>query len=145
MWDLEGLELTGRYGNWFERTYEIIEGWYGTVALVMSAEQSPGPEWERCVPDVFYGEGIRWTRHVPAGQVTGVHSTVAQGVIGGACVDLLAQRGDGRWAVSSDGKTVDHLVRMGMTMEDGLWNGWVPQRDVTAITRASYIPYPEAS
>lgn len=144
MWDLAGLELTGRYGTWFERTYELAGTTADSMSLVMSAEQSPGLEWVRCTADVFYGENMRWTRVVPALQLTDVHGTVAQGMIGGVCVDLLAQRSDGAWAVSSDGNPVDLLVRLGLAIEDGLWNGWVPEREVSAITRASYIPYPEA-
>jgi hypothetical protein len=144
MWDLAGQELTGRYGTWFERTYELAGSTEGGVVLLMSAEQAPGTDWERCTPDVFYGENTRWTLVVPAAEITDVHHTIAQGMIGGVSVDLLAQRCDGAWAVFSGEKEINVLVRLGLAIEDGLWNGWVPKQEVSAITRASYTPFPEA-
>jgi hypothetical protein len=144
MWDLAGMELTGKYGTWFERTYELDVCPESGVSLLMSAEQAPGPDWVLRTPDVFYGENTRWTLTIPAAQITDVHETIAQGMIGGACVDLLAQRCDGAWAVSSEAKEIDVLVRLGLSIEDGLWNGWVPEGEVTAITRASYAPLTEA-
>src|SRR6476661_2032598 len=126
MWDLAGLELTGVYGDWSGRTYELVNAEAEIMTLLMSAEESPGPDWVHRMPDAFYGESLRWALNVPRTEVTDVHTTVVQGSIDGTFVDVLAQRQDRSWAVKAgDGdESLEALLRrLGVIPAGSVWNG----------------------
>lgn len=138
MFDLDGLELTGTYGTWSGRVYEIAERHRGQVLLLTSAEVAPGPDWTWRDPDHFFGEGNRWQCEVPAAEVTGVHRTVVQGSIEDSIFDLDAQRDDGDWAVSTVCAGNPLLRRLGLQPSNGKWSGWAPVEEVFGITRTSH-------
>jgi hypothetical protein len=50
-------ELTGTYGTWSERSYELDNPETDMLTLLMCAEEAPGPDWAHLTTDVFYGEG----------------------------------------------------------------------------------------
>lgn len=145
MWDLAGLELTGIYGIWSERSYELADIETDTMTLLMTAEESPGPGWVHREPDAFYGESMRWALSVPSTEVTEVHNTIVQGSVDGVFVDVLAQRFDRSWAVSTDdpdGTLTAFLTRLGLVPSGSTWTGWVPENQVEITGRASYLPWP---
>lgn len=146
MWDLTGLELTGVYGTWSGRSYELVNHEAEIMTLVMSAEEAPGPDWVHRAPDAFYGESMRWELHVPRTEVTDVHATIVQGTIEGYFVDILAQRHDRAWAVSAESATdtfAELLRRLGLVPAGDAWSGWVPESEVFITSRASYVPWPQ--
>lgn len=148
MWDLSGLELTGVYGTWSERSYELTDLQADSVTLLMSAEDPPGPEWTHRLPDEFYGESVRWALTVSRAEVTDIHNTIVQGTVGGVFVDVLAQRFDGSWAVSAqdtDDIAQEVLRRLNLVYvpASGAWSGWLPQAQVTITGRASYVAWPQ--
>lgn len=148
MWDLAGLELTGCYGTWSERSYELTDIEDDTLTLLMSAEESPGPGWVHRAPDEFYGESLRWALSVPRIEVTDMHHTLVQGMVGDVFVDVLAQRCDRSWAVTAEGTddaiAVEMLRQFGLAKaaRTGAWSGWVPEDKVAITGQASYTPWP---
>lgn len=148
MWDLEGLELTGCYGIWAERSYELVDIESDSLTLLMSAEESPGPGWVHRTPDEFYGESLRWALSVPRAEVTDMHHTLVQGIVGDVFVDVLAQRFDRSWAVSAedtdDAVAAEMLRQLGLIRESraAAWCGWVAEDQVAITARASYVPWP---
>lgn len=149
MWDLDGHELTGVYGTWSERSYELTDMEAESLTLLLSAEDSPGPEWTHRIPDEFYGESMRWSLTVSRAEVTDIHSTIVQGTVGGVFVDVLAQRFDRSWAVSAqdtdDDIAQEVLRRLGLVQSpaSGAWSGWLPEAQVAITGRASYVPWPQ--
>lgn len=148
MWDLDGLELTGVYGMWSDRSYELADLETDSLTLLMSAEESPGPDWVHRIPDEFYGESIRWALTVSRAEVADIHNTIVQGTVGGVFVDVLAQRLDRSWAVSAqdtDDIAPEVLRRLGLVHVpgSGTWSGWLPEARVTITGRASYATWPQ--
>lgn len=146
MWDLAGRELTGVYGTWSERIYELVDAETDMTTLLMSSDESPGPDWIHRIPDAFYGESMRWSLSVPRSEVTEVHTTIVQGAIDGTFVDVLAQRQDRSWAVKAEGgdESLEALLRrLGVIPANSTWNGWVPEPVVSITARASYVPWPQ--
>lgn len=146
MWDLAGLELTGCYGTWSERSYELVDVEDDRVTLLMNSDESPGPDWVHRQPDKFYGESMRWSLSVPRAEVTDMHNTLVQGTVDGMFVDVLAQRQDRSWAVKAeDGdESLEALLRrLGVIPAGSSWNGWVPESLVSITARASYVDWPQ--
>jgi hypothetical protein len=135
MWDLDGRELTGRYGRWNESTYELWGDHPRIATLVMSSEAAPGPTWKRRVPDVFYGEGSRWETHLPREEVTDVRYVFVKTEIEGVAFSVDAQRDDGHWAVSTVGDETALIRRLGLTATRGAWAGWVEPHEVGELSR----------
>lgn len=136
MWSLVGDELSGAYGCWNDRVYELMGDSGGEVTLVMSAEAEPGPDWSRRAPDVSWAEGHRWELRVPADEVTAVRTVLVETPICGVVFTVQAQREDGCWAVTRSGSVEPALAaRLGLERDGDDWTGWVGRDEVVDFIR----------
>lgn len=136
MWSIAGQELTGTYGNWNDRVYEVIVDRGPEIGLLLSAEAAPADGWLRRLQDDFWGEDMRWEWRVPSDEVSGIRSVLVETPICGKVFTVQAQRDDGFWALTRAG-ALDRILaaRLGLTEAGGTWSGWVSDDEIVDFIR----------
>lgn len=145
MWRSNGMKLTGFYGNWHGEEFELSspDSESGMLNLVQEGGMSPGSEWiEIHRPNLFAKPGIRFSRDVPAVEVSDISGVEVFGLIDGVKVCLLAEGEDGKLAIESDTNAPSYLRdqlarKYGLEYYDDRRSfafGWVPAEDVQEIT-----------
>jgi hypothetical protein len=77
MWRCDGRKLTGSYGTWRGREVElrlsVPED--GIFRVIQDGGERPSPEWKRLdLPNRFARGQVRFYLHVPASEVSDVHT-----------------------------------------------------------------------
>lgn len=103
MWTADGTKLSGDYGMWKGREYELrsTSPIRGLIYLVQEGGERPGPEWKTHEqPNEFPRPSIAYTLGVPPDEVTDVHAVRASGELRpGHVVKVLAEDAHGNLAV----------------------------------------------
>ncbi|MCC9178946.1 hypothetical protein [Arthrobacter sp. zg-Y750] len=142
MWLSDGRELTGSYGTWKGKIFELRQTAPladGTLILERAGGDSPGPEWVTQAGAHSFGRPpVAHIRFVPADEVKDIHAVSAEGIFGSRCrVFVLAEDGKGNLAVEasaanlvSDKKRLlsqyGFEVRPGDPVERTSVLGWLP-------------------
>ena len=106
MWMRDGTKLSGKYGTWRGREYELrsTSPIRGLIYLVQEGGETPGPEWTNHEqPNDFPRPSIAYTLGVPPDEVTNIHAVQAAGELGpGREVEIVGEDSDGNLAVVAD-------------------------------------------
>lgn len=110
MWLSDGTELTGKYGKWKGRVYELRQTTPladGTLILECVGGESPGPEWITQTGAHSFGRPpVVHILLVPADEVTDIHAVSAEGTFGSRCrVYVIAEDDKGYLAVEASAES----------------------------------------
>lgn len=153
MWTCDGIKLSGDYGTWNGREYELRSSSpiRGLIYLVQEGGDSPGPEWTAHEqPNRFPRPAVAYTLGVPPDEVTNIHAIRATGEFKpGRRVKILAEDAEGKVAVvaGDDFATEEkwdliedhgfHTFHNEPVERSGVF-GWLPTAKVNNITSEIY-------
>ncbi|GAA1358414.1 hypothetical protein GCM10009636_31210 [Arthrobacter koreensis] len=156
MWRKDGTKLTGNYGTWKGREFELwsLKPYEGYLTLVQNGGDSPGPEWHTATfPNRFAKTPLTHSLDVPADEVTNRHSVEVTGNMGpGRNFVLIAEDDEGNLAVESIDPMAAQYKRQLINnhnfkpfsenepLEHVFVGGWLPADRVRDI-RVETIPY----
>ena len=143
MWRNDGSKLSGTYGTWHGREWELWSSAddRGNLTLVQDGGEQPGPDWKRLdYPNRFARTPVRFYKDVEADSVSDVHSIRATARLDGVLVELLAEGDAGSMAVQTLGQVpsnfMDRFVdEFGFERyENAFVFGWVPPQALADVS-----------